>query len=134
MMSGNKAAILDSNIVIDFFSGKKDVVKLVTQLEQVFITSVILGELYVGIFRISNKAKHLKKLENFLSLCTILNIDSTTSQLFGQTVAALYKKGKPIPTNDVWIAASAQQHNLPLMTNDKHFKEIEDLSIVSIAS
>jgi len=97
-------------------------------LEQVFITSVVLGELYVGIHRISNKAKHLKKLESFLSVCTVLNVDSATAQHFGQTVAALYKKGKPIPTNDVWIAASAQQHNLPLMTNDKHFKEVEGLT------
>jgi predicted nucleic acid-binding protein len=94
-MSGTKVAILDSNIIIDFFSGKKDVVKLVTQLEQVFTTSIVLGELYVGINRISNKVKHFKKLESFLSLCTVLHVDSVTAQYFGQTVAALYKKGNP---------------------------------------
>lgn len=132
-MFGSKVAILDSNIIIDFFSGKKDVVNLVTQLEQVFTTSVVLGELYVGINRISNKAKHLKKLDNFMKLCTVLHVDSITAQYFGETVVSLYKKGKPIPTNDVWIAASAQQYNLPLLTNDKHFNEIDGLKTISIS-
>ena len=46
-----------------------------------------------------------------------------------EIVATLYKKGKPIPTNDVWIAAIAKQHGFTLITRDKHFNEIEDLII-----
>ena len=46
-----------------------------------------------------------------------------------EIIATLYKKGKPIPTNDVWIAAMAKQHGFTLITRDKHFNEIEDLII-----
>lgn len=47
------------------------------------------------------------------------------------TIAALYKKGKPLPINDVWIAASAIQHDLTLVTRDKHFNEISNLKVKS---
>ena len=46
-----------------------------------------------------------------------------------EIIATLYKKGKPIPTNDVWIAAIAKQHGFTLITRDKHFNETEDLII-----
>ena len=129
-MSGNKA-ILDSNVIIDFLSGYEDAVRLISPLEQIFITAVMLGELYVGIYRIDNRAVHLKKLENFLKLCTVLDIDNNTAIRFGQIIASLYKKGKPIPTNDAWIAASALQHHLPLLTNDKHFSHIKGLNLLT---
>lgn len=77
--------------------------------------------------RVTNKAKHLKMLNNFLQLCTVLNIDSFTAQFYGEIVASLYKKGKPLPTNDIWIAATAKQHNLTLVSKDKHFKEISSI-------
>ena len=61
----------------------------------------------------------------------ILNADENTAQFYGSIVASLYKKGKPIPINDVWIAAIALQHGLTLVTRDKHFSEIEGLIIES---
>ena len=85
------------------------------------------GELYIGVNRVENKAKHLKKLNEFLELCSVLNIDSGTAKYYGEAIAALYKKGKPLPVNDVWIAATALQHNLTLVTRDNHFNEIEEL-------
>ena len=86
-----------------------------------------MGELYSGVNRVVNKAKHLKKLIDFLELCTVINIDSITAKFYGETIATLYKKGKPIPTNYIWIAAIALQHGFTLITNDGHFKEIAGL-------
>jgi len=94
-----------------------------------YISSIVLGELYIGINRVVNKPKHLKQLETFLKLCTVVDVDATTSQLYGEITAALFKKGKPIPTNDIWIAATAKQHNFTLITRDGHFQEIENLLI-----
>ena len=68
-------------------------------------------------------------MNDFLKLCTVLNTDIGTAQYYGKTVAALYKKGKPLPVNDLWIAAAALQHNLTLVTRDKHFNEIDGLKI-----
>ncbi|MDQ6610439.1 MAG: PIN domain-containing protein [Bacteroidota bacterium] len=58
-----------------------------------------------------------------------MDVDRTTSQHYGTIVAALYKKGKPLPINDVWIAAVALQYELTVVSRDKHFNEIDGLKI-----
>lgn len=121
--------LLDTNIVIEVFSGNQEVADRISDLEGFFISATVLGELYVGVNRVANKIKHQKKLLNFLRLCEVILIDTATSEKFGELSAYLYKKGKPIPSNDIWIAASAIQHNLILITMDKHFQEIEGLAI-----
>ena len=130
MMSGHKH-LLDTNIIISLFDGNKEIADKIFKSPQIYTSSVVLGELHVGINRVSNKAKHLKKLTEFLELCSILDIDSDTATHYGRCKALLFKKGKPIPSNDVWIAATALQHGLTLVSNDKHFKEIEVLDLVS---
>ena len=127
-MTGNKY-LLDTSIVIEVFDGNKEIADKINDLPEFYISSVVLGELYIGINRVTNKSKHLKKLTDFLKLCTVLDADSTTAKYYGECVVHLYKKGKPIPTNDVWIAAIALQHKLTLITNDKHYSEIEGLKV-----
>ncbi|MBO9595152.1 MAG: type II toxin-antitoxin system VapC family toxin [Niabella sp.] len=125
-MTGNKY-LLDTNIIVEVFGGDKELAEKIDKLSVIYISSIVAGELYTGINRVKNKSRHLKKFEDFLQICTILNADQTTAVHYGIIMAALYKKGKPIPTNDIWIAAIAQQHNLTLITRDKHFTEIEGL-------
>lgn len=122
---------LDSNIVIEIFSGNKEIADRVDKLPVFYISSIVLGELYVGINRVANKSKHLTKLHSFLELCIVLEIDNITAEFFGEITAALYKKGKPIPTNDIWIAATAKQHNLKLISRDKHFTEVDGILLDS---
>lgn len=129
-MIGNNI-LLDTNIVIEVFDGNKDVADKINKLPTFYLTSIVLGELYIGVNRVTNKAKHLKKVNDFLKLCTVLDVDSTTAVYYGEIVAALYKKGKPLPINDVWIAATALQHDLTLITRDKHFNEISNLKMKS---
>ena len=127
-MTGNKI-LLDTNIVIEVFEGNKSIADKIDKLSDFHIPAIVLGELYVGINRVVNKLKHLKMLSDFLKVSTIISVDEETSKHYGEIVASLYKKGKPIPTNDVWIAAIARQHELTLITRDKHFNEIPDLKI-----
>lgn len=91
------------------------------------IPSIVLGELYVGINRVKNRSKHLQTLHSFLSLTEIIPVDDDTAKIDGEIVAALFKKGKPIPTNDVWIAALVKQHQLTRVSRDHHYEEIEGL-------
>ncbi len=125
-MTGNKF-LLDTNIVIEIFDGNKEIADRLNDLSEFYISAVVAGELFIGINRVANKSKHLKKLNDFLELCSVLNTDIITAQYYGEIVAALYKKGKPLPINDLWIAAAALQHNLILVTRDKHFNEIKGL-------
>jgi len=127
-MTGN-SVFFDTNIVIEIFSGNQEIINKSKGLASFYISSIVLGELYIGINRVTNKTKHLQKLTSFLQLCTVLVIDDTTARIFGEITAELYKKGKPIPTNDIWIAATIRQHNLTLITRDKHFSEVNSLSI-----
>lgn len=126
LMTGNNI-LLDTNIVIEVFDGNKDIADKINKLPEFYITSIVLGELHIGVNRVTNKAKHLKKVNDFLKICTVLDVDSITAAYYGEIVAALYKKGKPLPINDVWIAATAIQHDLTLITRDKHFNEISNL-------
>ena len=125
-MTGNKF-LLDTNIVIEIFRGNKEIADYLSKLPEIYISSIVLGELYTGINRVTNRAKHLKKLNDFVTLSTVLSIDKETAAYYGAIIANLYKLGKPIPTNDVWIAAIAIQYNLTLLTSDKHFLEIDNL-------
>ncbi len=125
-MIGNNF-LLDTNIVIEIFDGNKEIADRLNNLSDFYISAVVAGELFIGINRVTNKSKHLKKLNDFLELCSVLNTDIITAQYYGEIVAALYKKGKPLPINDLWIAAAALQHNLILVTRDKHFNEIKGL-------
>lgn len=129
-MTGNKF-LLDTSIVIDVFAGNKDMADKIKELSAFYISTIILGELYIGINRVLNKEKHLAKLNSFLKLCNVIDVDSLTAQYYGEIIAALYKKGKPLPTNDVWIAASSIQHNFTLIAKDNHFNEIDNLLMQS---
>ncbi len=127
-MTGNKF-LLDTSIVIEIFKGNQEVGEKINDSDKFYISSVVLGELTVGINSVTNKRKHLKQLHDFLKFCILLDVDSSTAEQYGVNTAYLNKKGKPIPTNDVWIASTAIQHNLVLITRDKHFNEIEGLKI-----
>ena len=127
-MTGSKI-LLDTSIIIEIFDGNKKIADKLIKIPVFFISVVVLGELYIGVNRVANKAKHLKKLNDFMELCTVLNSDRVTAKCFGEIAAKLNKKGKPLPINDVWIAAAAIQHNLTLVTRDKHFNEIQGLKI-----
>ena len=127
-MTGNKI-LLDTNIVIEIFDGNKSIADKINKLKGFCIPAIVLGELYVGINRVINKPKHLKMLYGFMELSTVITIDKETAKHYGEIIASLYKKGKPIPTNDAWIAAIAKQYEFTLITRDKHFNEIENLKI-----
>ena len=129
-MSGNKI-LIDTNIVIEIFGGNKQFANQIRRLSEFYIPSVVIGELYVGVNRVTNKLKHLRMLNRFVGLGIVLSIDEGTAKHYGEIVASLYKKGRPIPTNDIWIAALAKQHNFTLVSSNKHFKEIEKLKSVS---
>jgi tRNA(fMet)-specific endonuclease VapC len=128
-MTGN-SILLDTSIIIEFFKGDLSIKKYLADNSPVNIPFAVLGELYFGAYRSSNPEKHLKQINAFLKICNILAADNETANNYAAIKARLIEKGKPIPENDIWIAAVAKTHSLPLVTKDKHFKEIDDLNIV----
>jgi tRNA(fMet)-specific endonuclease VapC len=125
-MIGNKL-LLDTNIVIELFRGNQAIITLLDEQEKVYIPVAVLGELYLGAYRSVNVPKKLQEVRNFLENCIILFADATTADKYAIIKTALLNKGKPIPENDIWIAATAMHYQLPLRTNDEHFKEVDGI-------
>jgi tRNA(fMet)-specific endonuclease VapC len=124
--------ILDSNVIIDFFRGNNNLLQLLETSKSVYVPAIVLGELIFGAQNSLNTAKHLSQVDDFISKISILNIDASTAVFYGKIKFQLKKDGKPIPENDIWIAAIAVQYKTELVTNDKHFKNIKSLKIKEI--
>ncbi|MFH0975656.1 MAG: type II toxin-antitoxin system VapC family toxin [Spirochaetota bacterium] len=124
----NGKYLLDTNIVIDLFNGKKQITNLLETIPQIFISNITIGELYYGSFKSRQKDENIKKIEEFVINSSIPDSNIDTSKIYGLTKSELSKKGKPIPENDIWIASIAIQYSLTLLSKDLHFKHIENLS------
>ena len=119
--------ILDTNIVIAIFSGETSIKEHLLKADEVFISSTVLGELFFGAFKSKHSKTNLKRISDFADSISILMCDKDTAYQYGIVKNKLLEKGKPIPENDIWIAAVAMQNNLILVTRDAHFSEIDDL-------
>jgi tRNA(fMet)-specific endonuclease VapC len=87
------------------------------------------GELFYGVEQSTRKDENKKKIEEFAEASLVLECDLDTARLYGKIKNQLKVKGSPIPENDIWIAALAGQHQLILVTRDKHFNSIETIAI-----
>ena len=129
-MTGNNV-LLDISAVIDLFKGNAEILKLLSVTQNIYVSSIVIGELYYGVQRAANIEKHTAQVEDFVSLCKVLSVTLGTSKFYATIKNELRKKGKPIPENDIWIAATAIESNLHLITLDKHFSEIDNLKLLA---
>jgi tRNA(fMet)-specific endonuclease VapC len=123
----NGRALLDTNVVIDLFANRPAVRQRLTEIQEVFISSIALGELYFGAYRSMRLNENLALIDEFIANNVVLGCDTETARRYGEIKNELRNKGRPIPENDIWIAAIALQHDLTLITRDAHFEEIVDL-------
>jgi tRNA(fMet)-specific endonuclease VapC len=123
--------LLDTNIIIALFNGDPDVEARLQGSAEVFLSSVVLGELYFGAARSGRPEANKARVQDFAASCPLVGTDEGTALEYGRVKTGLKRKGKPIPENDVWIAASAFQHDLVLVTRDGHFASVEGLRFES---
>lgn len=128
-MTGNKC-LLDTSIIIHSFRKNNSVAERLDAIEEIFVPIEVIGELYFGAYRSMDVQKHVRQIQAFLSNCSILPADANTADVYGKIKAALMKQGRPIPENDLWIAALACQYSIPLLTTDHHFAEIEGVQLM----
>ena len=128
-MSGRN--LLDTNIVIALFAQDSAVVEHLDEVEEVFIPSIVLGELYFGARKSRRVKENLARIDEFAVSNVVLGCDTETARYYGEIKNALREKGRPIPENDVWIAAIALQYDLTLISRDAHFGEIDHLKVES---
>ena len=128
-MSGSKVAI-DTNAAIAWLNGDPDTGVLLRKHSEVFIPVVVLGELFYGGMNSARVQENIVKLRGFVDMCTFLEITKVTAEIYGRLRFELKRKAKPIPDNDLWIAALCVEHRLPLVTSDAHFEMVEGLQLL----
>jgi tRNA(fMet)-specific endonuclease VapC len=122
--------LLDTNIVIALWANDVTVTYQLADADEVFVPIMVLGELYYGAQKSAWSASNIARIDDFAAQSSILVCDLTTAQQYGESKNALRARGRPIPENDLWIAAIALQYSLTLATRDDHFREIDGLATV----
>jgi predicted nucleic acid-binding protein len=121
---------LDSNRYSDFFRGEERAVEVIGAAEQLWIPLIVLAELRSGFAHGGRRLQNERALIQFLASprVEILTPDQQTTFTYAELYLYLRKQGRPIPTNDLWIAALVVQHQLVLFDRDSDFDHLPQLA------
>jgi tRNA(fMet)-specific endonuclease VapC len=122
--------ILDTNGLSALVEGALVLQPILSKANRVAIPVVALGEYRYGISQSRDRLRYEQWLADYLPGFQILDIDERTTFSYSAVRAELKKAGKPIPSNDMWIAALCRQHSLPLLSRDHHFDAVAGLTRV----
>jgi tRNA(fMet)-specific endonuclease VapC len=122
--------LVDTNAAIAIINGDS-VVDLLLENANIFISTIVVGELLYGASYSSRPIQNSENVFAFIKNVGLLLCDEVTAQHYGKIKAVLRTIGRPIPDNDIWIAACSMQHDLSLVTRDAHFQNVEGLDVVA---
>jgi tRNA(fMet)-specific endonuclease VapC len=125
--------LLDSNAYSALQRGQEFVIEQVRRSEEVLLSMVVVGELLFGFRNGSRYEENVRALEAFIEdpHVRLLTLTWETADWFGRIFTELRRKGRPIPTNDIWIAAHTIEAGADLISSDPHFGYIEGLPWVA---
>jgi tRNA(fMet)-specific endonuclease VapC len=123
---------LDTSAYSHFQRGHEQVVALVDQAEWLGIPTITLGELRAGFRAGARRERNEAELDEFLTSPVVeaLVVDPQVTHHYATIVTDLRRAGTPLPTNDIWIAATAARHSATVLTYDEHFKHIMTVGTV----
>ncbi len=123
---------LDTSAYSNLRRGDARVVDLVDPADWVGMPSVVIGELWTGFLLGKRRARNMQELDEFLShaVVEVVAVDEEVARIYGEIVVELRRKGRPLPTNDIWIAATAARSGGTILTFDAHFQEITRVGAV----
>lgn len=113
--------IVDTNALSAIAGDDPAAVAILAAAEQMALPVIVLGEYRYGIAQSRHRAVYERWITNLLRDCLLLDVGEATTHAYANITLELKRIGKPIPTNDIWIAALCRQHSLPLLSRDRHF-------------
>jgi tRNA(fMet)-specific endonuclease VapC len=121
--------LLDTSAVVAFMQGAPEVVAVIREADEIYLSAVTVGQMLTGL------AKNQSELARFLASprVSLIDVDEGTAERYAVIFTTLRKAGTPIPTNDLWIAASAMQYGLRVLTRDSHFAKVPQILTQLIA-
>jgi len=126
-MSGEIA--LDTSVAVRFLNGDTAIVLRVLALPEVVLPIVVVGELLFGAENSTRPLQNLPRYLEFIEACIVLPLSRETAVVYAQTRLKLKRKGRPIPMNDVWIAAQCLEQGWILVTDDTDFGYVDGLML-----
>jgi len=127
-VSGSKVA-LDTNVAIAVLNNAKGAGDWVRGFGQIYLPVPVIGELLFGALNSQRPQENLTHVQQLIDRCAVLEVKVATASVYAQARLQLKRKGKPIPENDLWIAALCVKHSIPLATEDIHFSEVDGLIV-----
>ena len=123
--------IIDTNAYVAFKRGDADVLAILRRAERIVLPTVVMGELLAGFAAGNKEARNREELAQFLATPRVVTaaVTETTADHYAQLFASLRRKGRPIPSNDLWIAACTLEHAAVLLTFDAHFGEVDGIRV-----
>ena len=119
--------ILDTNSLSAFADGLPTAVSAVHATDSVETSVISLGEFRFGIAQSRHRVDYERWLRENLPFYGILDIDRETAAAYAEIRLELKQAGRPIPVNDLWIAALCRQYSLPILSRDRHFDAVKGL-------
>ena len=129
--------VLDTNIYSDYAEGIPAVVDvLAIHGEEIFLPSIVLGELTYGFIKGRRQRFNERKLQEFIKKLQIeiIDVNHNVARKYGIIFLSLVKRGQKIPINDVWIAACCMETGGTLVTRDRHFRYVEQIETMILDS
>lgn len=126
-MPADGDVLLDTSVVIPYLKGDPTLRSNFLASSTLYLPLTVLGELNCGANLSQNPARNLAQIQNFLAAVVVLSPGIATADFYGRTRTQLAQAGTPIPENDIWIAALALEHQLPLAARDAHFDRVSRL-------
>ena len=123
--------ILDTNAVSALLGGTPALAELLASAERHHLPVIVIGEYRYGLMRSRHRRNLALLLDSLIRESIILRIDEATAQKYAEVRDELRSRGRPIPENDLWIAALARQHDEPVVSRDQHFEAVEGLRVLS---
>ena len=126
--------LLDSNAYSAFMRGNHQVRDLIQVAEEVLFSAVVVGEQLYGFRQGAHFEQNLAELRSFLErpYVSFVPVGPVTADRYSRVMTALKAKGRPIPTNDVWIAAHAMETGADLISADSHFEYVDGIVWVRV--
>lgn len=113
--------ILDTNALSAVADGENSAIELVARAERLAVPVIVLGEYRLGIAQSRHRTSYESWLRQWIAAVLVLDIDEETTHSYAAIGLELKKAGRPMPANDLWVAALCRQHSLPLLSRDRHF-------------
>lgn len=124
--------LLDTSAYSALREGHAEIERVVAEAEEVYLSSVVLGELHAGFRGGSRRRINEAQLQAFMDLpdVKVAVVTEETALRYAEIINFLRASGMPIPTNDAWVAAGAMEHGLRLLSTDAHFQRLPQVSVI----